>query len=438
MKRIVFGLVVVLVVVTGVGAVGQGALGEKTKPTINQFLGLNVHTVNFKPGLYQPVTKLVRDYHSMEWDVGNETDFWVQFPFARNRVNWLTMYGDWVEKGYQINASIMFNNTPHDGWVDLERDAHTYGFALARYFGPNGKGLLESTENGNEPGKYPDETYRRMFEAMAKGMRAGDPDLLVSTCAVFARESGDYHKSVETVRGLDELYDVINVHSYAQAEGWPTWKRSYPEDPSLEYLTDIRDVIDWRDEHAPGKQVWLTEFGYDSSTKEPDQATEFRNWQGQTDTEQARYIVRSVLLFAAMDIDRAYIYFYNDSDQPSVHAASGLTRNYEPKPSFHAVAHLRAVLGDYRFSGVVRESDEAYVYRFVSGDGEGGDVLVAWSPTGSDRTGEVVLDIDVSDVLRAERMPLEPGEAPRVDVTDAGGRARVTIGESPVYVFLER
>ena len=39
---------------------------------------------------------------------------------------------------------------------------------------------------------------------------------------------------------------------------------------------------------------------------------------------------------------RAYLYWFNDADQASLHASSGLTRNYGPKPSFDAVAHLLA------------------------------------------------------------------------------------------------
>jgi hypothetical protein len=76
----------------------------------------------------------------------------------------------------------------------------------------------------------------------------------------FAATSKWVRHAIE-VKGLDPLYDVINLHSYAQVEGWPTWRRSYPEDPAIPYLKDIRDVIAWRDANARGKQVWLTEFG---------------------------------------------------------------------------------------------------------------------------------------------------------------------------------
>ena len=114
----------------------------------------------------------------------------------------------------------------------------------------------------------------------------------------------------------------------------------FPEDPALpRYLKDIGDLCAWRDQHMPGKPVWITEFGYDSTTKPQEKSGTFAKWEGVTDEQQAQWLVRSLLVFSSMPVERAYIYFFNDEDKPSVHASSGLTRNFKPKPSFHAVSH---------------------------------------------------------------------------------------------------
>ncbi len=121
------------------------------------------------------------------------------------------------------------------------------------------------------------------------------------------------------------------------AEGWPTWKRSYPEDPKIDFLKSVEALIAWRNAHATGKEIWVTEFGWDASTKPNLKTGDFAKWEGNvSDEKQAQYVVRAFLVFAAMDVGRAYLYFFNDSDEPSFHAASGITRNFEPKPSFHA------------------------------------------------------------------------------------------------------
>jgi hypothetical protein len=97
----------------------------------------------------------------------------------------------------------------------------------------------------------------------------------------------------------------------------------------------LRDVLTWRKENAPKKELWLTEFGWDASTKPAPATGTFAKWQGSTEAQQAQWSVRAWLMFAREGVDRAYLYFFNDDDTPHVHGSSGLTRNFVTKPSFH-------------------------------------------------------------------------------------------------------
>jgi len=408
------------------------------KPLMRDFIGLNTHTVQFRPALYQPVTRLLRDYHNLDWDTGMDTSSALKFPMSQNGVNWQDLYGAWRKAGYSIDVCVQFGPIKQDGWKDMPRDARNYGKAFASYFGPGGHDLAESAEIGNEPGNYSDESYRTVFENMARGMREGDPKLKIVTCATFAKKSGPYHKSLSTVEGLESLYDVINLHSYAQAEPYPTWRRSYPEDPKLEFLKDIDDVIAWRNAHAPGKPVWLTEFGWDATTKPQDKEGTFKQWVGVTDTQQAQYIVRAYMVLSAMDLDRAYLYWFNDEDKPSVHASSGLTRHYQPKPSFYAVAHLMKTLGEYRLSRVVtQKTGELYAYEYQKGSDPQDKILAVWLPGGSGKTTTITLPGLGGKVKKAERMPLAAGDAESVTWQNApGGAIRLEVSESPVYLWV--
>ncbi len=131
------------------------------------------------------------------------------------------------------------------------------------------------------------------------------------------------------------------------------------------------------------------------------------------------------------------MYFFNDADEPSFHAASGLTRNFEPKPSFHAVAHLYRSLGEYRFRRIVLQKEgEAYVYEFTHAT-EPKTVLVAWSPTGSGRSAEIDIPLHSGRVVRAEKMPLAAGEAARVETTIKGTAVHFTVDEGPAYLWIE-
>jgi hypothetical protein len=409
------------------------------RPIMRDFMGLNVHTVQFKPNLYAPVCRLVRDYHPMEWDLGKDTSHVTTFPLAINQVDWGQMYSSWNKAGFEIDACAMFNGLPADKWKDPAVDAHAYGEAFARFFGPtSGKGLVTSVEIGNEPAKYSEGQYRTVFENMAKGLRAGDAKLKVSTCAVMTGKPDQWSKPMSAVAGLEELYDVLNVHSYAFKDHWPTWRRSYPEDPSIVYLKEINSVIVWRNQHAPGKEVWLTEFGYDSATKPPKKDGDWKDWVGVTDEQQAQYVARSFLVLSAMDIERAYLYFFNDNDEAQLHGASGITRNFKPKPSFYAMAHLYKTLGDCRFArAVARQDGELYCFEYENPKKASERIDVAWSPTGAGKSGMKVLPIGTgaAGVYRGERMAMSSDDAAPVKWKVAGEGVEVEVGETPVFLW---
>jgi hypothetical protein len=410
------------------------------RPLMCEFMGINGHTVQFKPELYSKVCRKARDYHPLEWDLGKDSDFKTQFPEARNRVNWNDVYGSWQKHGFENNVSIMEAGFKVEQWKDLPRDAYAYGLAFARAFGPtSGSKVVTSAEIFNEPGKYPDDKYREVFENMAKGLREGDPKLKIATCNIIVGKSGGYEKSVDCVKGLEGLYDILNIHTYSLAEMWPSWRRSYPEDTSVNFVKPVTDLIAWRDQNARGKQIWITEFGWDASTKPNMTTGDNAKWKGNvSDEKQAQYLVRSYLVFSALAVDRAYMYFFNDEDEPSFHAASGLTRNFQPKASFHALGHLYRSLGDYRLSRVaVSKPGELFVYEYVHGTDAKKKVLVAWSPTGAGRKSTAEIPLGKGKLLRAERMPLAEGDVAPVQVPVQAGAATVAVEESPLYLWLQ-
>ena len=421
--------------------VGEGisAAQSRPRPLMKDFIGLNVHTVKFKPELYAPVTRILRNYHPIKWDFGEDTSAATTFPFAANRVNWAQLYGSWKKAGYRTHASLMFDDIAPGAWKSVEHDANAYGLAFAQAFGSSAKEpLIEAVEIGNEPGKYDDATYRKLFEAMARGIRAGDPALRIATCAANLGPSGRYSKSVDCIAGLDALWDILNIHCYAEVEPWPTWRRSYPEDPATKFVENIGHVLKWRDEHAPKKEVWVTEFGFDASTKPPPATGDFAKWQGSTEEQQALWSVRSFLLLARLGVDRAHLYFFNDSDEPHVHGSSGITRNFEPKPAFHALAWLQRSLGEYRFSRVEREdAGECYAYEFTHGTEAAKRAWVVWRPAGEPHV--VRLFNDPLRFVRAERMPLVAGAADAVPVRqEIEGYLAAKVAERPVIIWLEK
>jgi hypothetical protein len=417
---------------------------EPARPLMREFVGINGHTVQFKPELYAPVCRMVRDYHPVQWDLGTNTSEAAPFPFAKNRVDWSKVYGSWRKHEWNIDVSLMFESIKQKQWRDIEADARAYGRSFAREFGPSGsRKLVDSVEIGNEPGDWSDADYTRMFRAMAEGFREGDPKLKIATCNLTTGKSGKYEKSVECIAKFPQLYDILNIHTYAQLENWPTWRRSFPEDPKLpKYLQDVESLIRWRDTNAPGKPIWITEFGYDSSTKPPEKTGDSAKWVGVTDEQQAQWLVRSLLVFSAMPVERAYIYFFNDDDKPGLHASAGVTRNFQPKPSFHALSHLQRMLGDYRFHSVITNvPNGARVQEYRHGSDARKFVWVAWSQTGEGKRDVVSFKILPGNVIDVQRMPLAADESTAArDAVDfvASAQYRIQLTESPLFIFLER
>jgi hypothetical protein len=215
----------------------------------------------------------------------------------------------------------------------------------------------------------------------------------------------------------------------------------------------VDDAITWRDRHAGDKKIWITEFGYDACTPE---AMKHRkdwmlklNWQGATDLQQAQYLVRSFLAFSTRDVDRAYLYFYDDDDEASFHGASGLTRKFQPKMSFWAVKQLYETLGSYKFHRVVKnEAGNLFVYEFEQGDDKNKKIWVAWSPTGvktQEKEGYRPREIKATlnglpgKPVHVIGMATTDGQAPEPKWEQAGDAGiTLTIGESPVYIVLDK
>jgi len=136
-------------------------------------------------------------------------------------------------------------------------------------------------------------------------------------------------------------------------------------------------------------------------------------------------------------VERAYLYFFNDDDKPGLHASAGITRHFQPKPSYHALTHLQRVLGEYRFRGMVtNDSGQLRVQEYRN---DANKILWAvWSPTVEDRNFPPQLDHLPADFLDAQRMPLtaKPSVVPAVQ-RDQARTAQTASDESPLYLVFE-
>jgi hypothetical protein len=408
------------------------------EPAFKDFMGVNTHAAaGFDVNLYGPVFDLVRDYHNLNWDITNDTSRTQTFPYAANGVNWDNDYGKWVVGGFKIDSSIQVENFGDAQWKDPAADAYKYGYAFAKYFGSTGKNEISSVEIGNEVTSLSDSVYMTIFKNMAQGIRDADPNMKIATCNLTTGASGTYAKSVSLFVGSENLVDIYNVHSYPFLNLYPTWERSFPEDTRLTYLTDVQNIITWQNAHDPTAQTWLTEFGYDTTTKPNPTTGTFSQMKHVTETQMAQYLVRSWLNFSAMDLDRAYMFYYNDSDSPTLFGGSGLTRNFQPKPAYYAVQHLQQTLGNYKFSGAIQQNTNGlYVFAFEKSGDPTDQIWVAWSATGTGTSASRTISGLPGAVTSAEIMPLVTGPATAAAYSTTPGSITLDVGETPTYIHI--
>jgi hypothetical protein len=131
------------------------------------------------------------------------------------------------------------------------------------------------------------------------------------------------------------------------------------------------------------------------------------------------------------------LFFFNDNDEAQLHGASGITRNFQPKPAFYAMSQLYRTLGDYRLSRIVaREEGKLYCFEYDSPRKAGDKIFVAWSPTGLGQSAKTVLPIGAANVYRAERMQITAGLAPKaVEWRASKAEIEIEVSESPVFIW---
>ncbi len=381
------------------------ASSKPPSPTFGEFFGINTHTIQFKPDLYKGICRQVRNYHPVDWDVAGDPANPPVFPKTRNGMDWQAIYEPWFKGGWRTEVSLMFESVPKP-WSASQAEA--YGAAFGSYFGP--KGWIEAVEVGNEPGKVSDADYTLIFGSMAKGIKRTAPRIKTASCAVRVGPSGDYHKTVDTLLPHLSLVDVLTLHTYSELEPWPTFKRSFPEDPKAVFLQPVKDLIQWRDRHLPGKPIWVTEFGWDSSTKSPDPKSDWARWMGNTDQQQADWLARGALELWRLGVERAYQFWFNDEDQPSMHGSSGLTRNYQPKPSFYALQVLMTELKDWKYqSDVVRKEGQVFAIKLSGPGAKSQRKWVAWVPTHEGAKSKVTLPLGAARNSRLTAVRLSHG-----------------------------
>lgn len=395
-----------------------------------------------------------RNYHNIHWDTPDPDQIPSYDPdnlqVHLKWTQWEQEYSDWKNKGFSVDATYTFDRFRESDWDSPYESAEALGQAFAGTFGPGNLDLIRSAEIGNEPWDYSNETYRLILEGMAKGMKSADPALTVLPAALQASnpEAGNSgisknYMGYKLSEAAAPYLDGINLHLYSYIRNEAGIRLAvYPEHPASE-MRALFAGLRFRDHNMPGKEVHVTEWGWDASSENETAS----NSEAVSAISQAVYAVRGLLWLSRMGVDRAHWYFYANVDLESTDSQrnydrSGLTEslnfNFKEKRSFIAAEALQNRMASLRFQEVLKEDEKAYIYLLRNEAGEDSH-LIAWRPvTGDD---SVAVSLPFPYELAAEAAWYLSGLDPQGEVATVryeNGHLMLPLSSKPVLIKLSK
>ncbi|NHE55925.1 T9SS type A sorting domain-containing protein [Cyclobacterium plantarum] len=393
-----------------------------------------------------------RNYHNIHWDTsdpdhipgygGENPD--VRLPWTQ----WIQEYSDWKNKGFTVDATYTFDRFKESDWDQPYTSGHDLGYAFATTFGPNHENLIRTVEVGNEPWSYSDSTYRLILEGMAKGLKTGDPELKVLPAALQAYQpessntgSIKHYMGTKLSEKAAAHLDGINLHLYSYFRNEADVRLAvHPEHPASE-MRALFAGLRFRDKNMPGKEVHVTEWGWDASSANESAV----NTEAVSPLSQAVYALRGLFWLSRMGVDRAHWFFYANVDtlpgnSPVNYERSGLTEsiyyNFKEKRSFIAAEAMQNRMADLYFDDVIREDDQAHIYQLRDKEGALSHLL-AWRPVSGDDSLAVTFSLPSENVAAQawHLSGLDPNGEP-AEVTYEQGKLMLPLSSKPLLIEL--
>jgi hypothetical protein len=248
-------------------------------------------------------------------------------------------------------------------------------------------------------------------------------------------------------RAGDFPANVVNVHYYSfgpDAAGTPNPRPAVsPED---DHVTDVMSRLRvYRDQNLPGKELWLTEFGYDT---DPQSILHVPALGSQSaDIVQGQWLIRYYLSVMAAGFDRAFLFVSHDgcsgadASCPTQFETSGLTigpGQGSLKPAYYFIATFRSRLSQLAWVGEMPSGrPDVMIAKFKDPKSAAG-AYVVWAPT-SNATVVEGFTLPVGPATTATEVVLSNGSTTGTESTlmPAGGNVTIDVNETPAIVLVD-
>jgi hypothetical protein len=238
-------------------------------------------------------------------------------------------------------------------------------------------------------------------------------------------------------RGGSFPADVINLHHY----DFGTNKAAVS--PEADGVKDAMALLaKYRDANLPGKELWITEFGYDTDPTSPLHAPAIGS--NSATIVQAQWIVRSYLALLAAGFDRAFLYVLRDDCTTSCSTqfqTAGITApkgDWTPKPAYYFIATMRSRLASYAWLREEQSGSTNVMVYALKDPASSKGAYVVWAPTS---TAQVVSGFSLSvgaaksaSIVTLADKQMNGTESP---ATPSGGTVKVDVSETPAIVLVD-
>ena len=332
-----------------------------------------------------------------------------------------------------------------------------------------GLDYVDGVENWNEPNKnwkgrrglFLPYEYAAMCSAdydghekklgSTLGVKNADPNLKFIMSGLISLDSA-YVKAMKywfDGNRTDKKFvpDVINFHNYCNdgnGQGSQATKGVSPEAFNLEAKT--KAVVDYCKKNIPGKQVWVTEFGYDIQQSTSDQkAQPYGSYTAEQ--VQAMWNVRNYLAYAAAGVDRAYLYWLvdSDSDSPFKFESCGLVKNSKStgralRPAWYWTYTLRNTLKNYKFNSKPASGNaNVMIQEYVHSTNSDSVAYVLWCPTSnSTSVASYILNIPSANSATSIVATIGSTKGTAKALTINNNSVTVKVTEDPIYVLVKK
>jgi hypothetical protein len=273
---------------------------------------------------------------------------------------------------------------------------------------------------GGLSGKYPSSQWQASITTYLDGMRAW----------ATANRGGSFPA------------DVINVHYYSFA---PASGQAAPSPEDDQVQAKLAAIVAYRDQNLPGKEVWWTEFGYDTFAQSPLHAPALGG--NSAFIVQGQWLVRAFLAALAAGVDRATLFELDDTcniadstcqAQVQFTTCGVVDGTGTKKASWYFVAAFRARLATMAFTAAQSSGQsDVSIYAFKDTAAPGG-ALVVWSPTSTANVVKAYSLAIPSAATTASAVVLADQQQNGVEtsLTPVGGTVTLDVSETPTIVLV--